>query len=66
MKLHKFRDLVFGLLVCSKITFLFLPFLGQRSGNIIEEVSLLSLTGIESYVNFQCVIIVIGILTCQL
>ena len=39
------RDLVFGLLDCSLIMFLFLPFFGQKGDEIIKEVSLLSLTG---------------------
>lgn len=65
-KIHKFRDLVFGLVDCSIITFLFLPFFGQKSGSIIEEVSLLSLTRIESYVKIPYLIIVIGIVICGL
>ena len=40
---NRFRDIVFGLLDCSVIMFLFLPFFGERSGKIIEEVSLLNL-----------------------
>ena len=43
------RDLVFGLLDCSCAMFFFLPFFGQRVDGIIQEVSLLSLTGIASY-----------------
>ena len=43
------RDLVFGLLDCSCAMFFFLPFFGQRVDGIIHEVSLLSLTGIASY-----------------
>lgn len=35
------RDLVFGLLDCSLIMFLFLPFFGQKGDEIIKEVSLL-------------------------
>lgn len=34
------RDLVFGLLDCSLIMFLFLPFFGQKGDEIIKEVSL--------------------------
>ena len=33
------RDLVFGLLDCSLIMFLFLPFFGQKGDEIIKEVS---------------------------
>ena len=43
------RDLVFGLLDCSCAMFFFLPFFGQRVDGIIQEVSLLSLTGVASY-----------------
>ena len=43
------RDLVFGLLDCSCAIFFFLPFFGQRVDGIIQEVSLLSLTGVASY-----------------
>ena len=43
------RDLVFGLLDCSTILFLFLPLFGQKSDGMIEAVSLLSLTGVAPY-----------------
>lgn len=43
-KLQHMRDLVFGLLDCALIMFLFLPFFGQRDGNFVRQVSLLSLT----------------------
>ena len=43
------RDLMFGLLDCSCAIFFFLPFFGQRVDGIIQEVSLLSLTGVASY-----------------
>ena len=52
------RDLVFGLLDCSLIMFLFLPFFGQK---IIKEVSLLSLTGTPQYIKIPYLIIVFGI-----
>ena len=57
-----FRDLVFGLLDCSVAMFLFLPFFGQRVGDVIQEVSLLSLTEIEPYVKIPYLIIVFGII----
>lgn len=56
------RDLVFGLLDCSLIMFLFLPFFGQRSDGIIKEVSLLSLNGVEPYVKIPYLIIVFAII----
>ena len=43
------RDLMFGLLDCSCAIFFFLPFFGQRVDGIVQEVSLLSLTGVASY-----------------
>lgn len=43
-KLQHMRDLVFGLLDCALIMFLFLPFFGQRDSDFIRQVALLSLT----------------------
>lgn len=43
-KLQHMRDLVFGLLDCALIMFLFLPFFGQRDGDFMRQVSMLSLT----------------------
>lgn len=63
-KINKLRDLVFGALDCSIVTFLFLPLFGQKSGSVIEEMSLLSLTRIEPYVKIPYLIIVIGIVIC--
>ena len=65
------RDLVFGLLDCSCAMFFFLPFFGQRVDGIIHEVSLLSLTGITSYMRTVyfaviAVMIVGGLLTFAL
>ncbi len=66
-----FRDLVFGLLDSSIAIFFFLPFFGQKSDGMIQEVSLLSLTAIEPYLKilyFATVIgmVVSGILTLAL
>ena len=65
------RDLVFGLLDCSYILFLFLPFFGQRVGSTVQEVSLLALTEIAPWLKaayFAAVagMIGIGILTLAL
>ena len=38
------RDLVFGLLDCAHIVFLFLLLFGQQNGDFIRQLSLLSLT----------------------
>lgn len=56
------RDIVFGLLDCSMIMFLFLPFFGEKGGEIIREVSLLSLSGISEYIRSVYFIIVFGII----
>ena len=55
-------DIVFGLLDCSMIIFLFLPFFGEKGGEIIKEVSLLSLSGISEYIKSAYFIIVFGII----
>lgn len=47
-----FQSLVFGLLDCSTAMFFFLPLFGQRSGTIIQSVSLLSLGAIPPYLRF--------------
>ena len=65
------RDLVFGLLDCSIALFFFLPFFGQRGGEAIQEVSLLSLTAVSPWLRiayFAAVIgmIVLGLLTLAL
>ena len=52
------RDLVFGLLDCSCAMFFFLPFFGQRVDGIIHEVSLLSLTGISSYMRVAYFVVI--------
>jgi transcriptional regulator with XRE-family HTH domain len=63
-KIHYFQDMVFGLLDCSVVMFLFLPFFGQRVGDVIEEVSLLSLTQSPEYIKVPYLIIVIGLILC--
>ena len=65
------RDLVFGLLDCSAILLLFLPFFGQTVEGEIQGVSLLHLTEIASYLwilFLVCVIgmVVLGILSLSL
>ena len=65
------RDLVFGLLDCSCAMFFFLPFFGQRVNGMIQEVSLLSLTGITAYMRATYFVvitamIVMGLLTFAL
>ena len=57
-----FRDLVFGLLDCSILMFLFLPLFGQHVGDVIQEVTLLGLTEIEAYVTIPYYIITFGLI----
>ena len=60
-KENHIRDLVFGLLDISVAVFFFLPLFGQKVNGIIQEVSLLSLTGIASYLRIAYFDVVIGI-----
>lgn len=59
-KENYFRTLVFGLLDLSTSMFFFLPLFGQKLGEIIYEVSLLSLTEIEPYLRIAYFVIIIG------
>jgi len=56
-----FRSLVFGLLDISVLMFFFLPFFGQKANGIVQEVSLLSLNGIATYLKTSYYAIVISI-----
>ena len=58
------RDLVFGLLDCSVAMFFFLPFFGEKTGGVIREVSLLSLSGVSSWLRTAYFAVVIGIILC--
>lgn len=42
-KIQHMRDLIFGLLDCALIIFLFLPFFGEKNGDYIRMVSLISI-----------------------
>ena len=57
-------DLVFGLLDCSVAMFFFLPFFGQPVGEIIEEVSLLNLSVVSSYLRIIYILAVAGMVLC--
>lgn len=63
-KIRHFQDIVFGLLDCSIVMFLFLPFFGQKIGTVIEKVSLLSMTQTPLYVKIPFCFIVIGLILC--
>ena len=60
-KENHIRDLVFGLLDISVAVFFFLPLFGQKANGIIQEVSLLSLTEIASYLRIAYFVVAIGI-----
>ena len=61
-KENHFRDMVFGLLDCSIAMFFFLPFFGQKTDAMIQEVSDLSLAEIASYLRTAYFVVVIGII----
>ena len=70
-KIQHMRDLIFGLLDCAIAMFLFLPFFGQREGDFIRQVSLLSLTEVQwfikaAYLTVVLLTIVLGITTLAL
>ena len=70
-KENSFCDLVFGLLDISVLLYLFLPLFGQKSGEVVQNVSLLSLTGIAPYMKtmYMTLIIVLsvwGVLTLSM
>ena len=57
------RDMIYGLLDCSMVLLFFLPFFGQRTDGAIQEVSLLALTEVQSYLKFLYFSVVIGMVT---
>lgn len=61
-KEHQTRDLIYGLLDCSVVMLLFLPFFGQKTGDLVQEVSLLGLSNVESYLKIGYFIVVFGML----
>ena len=60
-KENHLRSLVFGILDISVMMFFFLPFFGQKSNGIVQEVSLLSLNGIAVYLKTAYYAVVISI-----
>ena len=56
----QFLDLVFGLLDCSVVMFIFFPIFGQRAGDVMENVSLLALCRIQSYLRAGYFIVLTG------
>lgn len=65
------RELVFGLLDISTALLLFAPFFGQRTGDTVQSVGLLALTGIPGYLKTAYLagslsMVLLGILTLAL
>lgn len=65
------RDLVFGLLDCSVVLLLFLPFFGQKADGVIRAVSVLTLSGIQlylttAYIAFIGIMTALGVMTLAL
>ena len=57
------RDMIYGLLDCSMVSLFFQPFFGQRTDSVIQGVSLLALTEVQSYLKFLYFSVVIGMIT---
>ena len=60
-KVGRIRDLVYGLLDCSLVLFLFLPLFGQHNSDTIRAVGLLALGNISHYLIIGYYTAVIGI-----
>lgn len=63
-KMAYIRDVIYGLLDCSLILFLFLPFFGQKIDGKIYEVSLMAMTEHESYIRITYFTVVIALILC--
>ncbi len=71
IKEQRIQDIVYGVLDCSLIMFMFLPFFGQKVNGVIQEVSLLNLSESEAYVKIPyligiSIIVLFGVLTLVL
>ena len=53
-KTQHMRDLVFGLIDCSVVMLFFIPLFGQQGGEIIRQVSLLSLQETPLFITVAC------------
>jgi len=56
-KLQNIRDLVFGLLDCALILFLFIPFFAQKDDDFIRQVSLIALTEVQWFIKTTYLIV---------
>ena len=61
-KENRLRDLVFGLLDCSIVMFFFLPLFGQQRDSLVQAVSLLSLSGISTYLKVVYFVVTTGLI----
>jgi len=59
-KEQRVRDLVFSFLDLGAVMLAFLPFFGQRGGDMVQSVSLLSLTGVPSYLKTAYAMAIMG------
>lgn len=59
-KAARFRDLVYGLLDLSVAMLLFLPIFADRSGEVIQTVSLAAQSGIQPYTKVTCIAMVVA------
>lgn len=71
IKEQRIQDIVYGVLDCSLIMFMFLPFFGQKVNGVIQQVSLLNLSESEAYVRIPyligiSIIVLFGVLTLVL
>lgn len=55
------RDLVLGLLDCSVVLLLFLPFFGEKTEDLVQAVSLVSLSDIAVYLKAAYYLLVLGL-----
>ena len=58
------RDLVFGLIDCSVVMLFFIPLFGQQGGEIIRQVSLLSLQETPLFIKVAYFAIILLTVTC--
>lgn len=63
-KISRFRDLVFGLLDCAMIAYLFLPIFGETHGDTIVNVSLFNMINKPDYIKTPYIIIVMALIAC--
>ena len=58
------RDLVYGLLDISVAILLFIPFFGQKIGDKVVQISLLSLTEASLYLRVMYFVLLLGMILC--